>query len=297
MTINEALTSKAESFKWERFTNKFIWKRNSSSKTEKDKFTVNTEYVYLYSKSKKYKLNNAYKPLADSTKKMYSKDDKDGRGKYRLYPLQKPKDPGPETTYDYVDNTGKIWKCPPKGWRMTYDKLKALENDNRLYLEADSLNEKAYWNERTNEGKRIDTLWNDLPENTAGSKELERIFGNKDIFDNPKPVEFIKRCLEISNKNAIVLDFFAGSGTTGQAVMQLNAEDGGNRKYIMVQLPEEVDEKSEAYKFLKENNKPTNICEIGKERIRRAGEKIKSDETLPAENREKLDIGFKVIKL
>lgn len=96
----------------------------------------------------------------------------------------------------------------------------------------------------------------------------------------------------ITSSSDIILDFFSGSATTAHAVMQLNAEDGGNRKYIMVQLPEVCDEKSEAYKAGYKN-----ICEIGKERIRRAGEKIKSDETLPAENREKLDIGFKVFKL
>ena len=215
------------------FINSFIWQRNSSVKTEKDKFTTNTEYVLLYSKSLNYELNPAYKPLSESTKKMYSKNDKDGRGNYRLYPLQKPKDPGPETTYDYIDNNGKIWKCPKNGWRMKYEKLKELENDGRLSLENKSLNEKAYWNERKNEGKRIDTLWNDLPENTTGSSELEKVLGEKDMFNNPKPLKLIQRCLEISNKEAIVLDFFAGSGTTGHAVMQLNKEDGGNRKYIL----------------------------------------------------------------
>lgn len=215
------------------FINKFIWKRNSSSKTEKGKFTVNTEYLYLYSKTKNYILNNTYKPLAESSAKMFNKDDGDGRGKYSTVSLQKPKDPGPETTYDYIDNTGKVWKCPPKGWRMTYAKLKNLENDNRLYFEGKRIREKKYWNERENEGKRIDTLWNDISENTAGSKELERIFNQKGIFDNPKPIALIKRCLEIGNKNAIILDFFTGSGTTGQTVIHLNKEDGGNRKYIL----------------------------------------------------------------
>ena len=90
----------------------------------------------------------------------------------------------------------------------------------------------------------------------------------------------------------LLYDFTSGSGTTAHAIMQLNSEDGGNRKYIMVQLPEICDESSEAYKTGYKN-----ICEIGKERIRRAGEKIKSDESLPLENREKLDIGFKVFKL
>ncbi|WP_235244298.1 site-specific DNA-methyltransferase [Fusobacterium perfoetens] len=133
------------------FINKFIWKRNSSSKTEKGKFTVNTEYLYLYSKTKNYILNNTYKPLAESSAKMFNKDDGDGRGKYSTVSLQKPKDPGPETTYDYIDNTGKVWKCPPKGWRMTYAKLKNLENDNRLYFEGKRIREKKYWNERENE--------------------------------------------------------------------------------------------------------------------------------------------------
>ena len=215
------------------FINSFIWKRNSSVKTEKDKFTINTEYVLLYAKTLKFELNPAYKPLSETTKKMYNKNDNDGRGNYRLYPLQKPKDPGPETTYDYVDNNGKIWKCPKNGWRMKYEKLKALEDDGRLCLDNKSLNEKAYWNERENEGKRIDTLWNDLPENTTGSSELEAALGEKGKFSNPKPIKLVQRCLEISNNNAVVLDYFAGSGTTGQAVMQLNREDGGNRKYIL----------------------------------------------------------------
>lgn len=215
------------------FINSFIWKRNSSVKTEKDKFTINTEYVLLYAKSLQFELNPAYKPLSDSTRKMYSKNDNDGRGFYRLYPLQKPKDPGPETTYDYVDNNGKIWKCPKNGWRMKYEKLKELENDGRLSLENKSLNEKAYWNERENEGKKIDTLWNDLPENTTGSSELEKVMEEKNTFSNPKPIKLIQRCLEISSKNATVLDFFAGSGTTAQAVLALNKDDGGNRKFIL----------------------------------------------------------------
>lgn len=125
-----------------------------------------------------------------------------------------------------------------------------------------------------------------------GTKEIKNLFG-KAVFDFSKPLELLKKFLYIgTSEDSIILDFFSGSATTAHAVMQLNAEDGGNRKYIMVQLPEVCDEKSEAYKAGYKN-----ICEIGKERIRRAGEKIKSDETLPAENREKLDIGFKVIKL
>lgn len=215
------------------FINLFVWQRNSSAKTEKGKFTVNTEYVLLYAKSRNYNLNPAYKPLSAASQKLFKFDDGDGRGKYQTVSLQKPRDPGPETTYDYVDNTGKVWPCPPKGWRMRFEKLKALENDGRLVLTGKSLRVKDYWNERENEGKRIDTLWNDLPQNTAGSGELDAIMGQPNTFDNPKPVDLIKRCLEIGSKSACILDFFAGSGTTGHAAMKLNAEDGGHRKFIL----------------------------------------------------------------
>ena len=115
-----------EVFSPECFVNKFVWQRNSSGKTEKDKFTINTEYVLLYAKSKSYVLNSAYKPLAESSRKLYKNDDHDGRGLYQTVSLQKPRDPGPETTYDYIDENGKVWKCPPKGWRMASDKVNAL---------------------------------------------------------------------------------------------------------------------------------------------------------------------------
>ena len=222
-----------EVFGVENFINCFVWKRNSSVKTEKDKFTINTEYVLLYSKTRNFTLFDTFKPLSENTRKMYSKNDNDGRGFYRLYPLQKPRDPGPETTYDYTDNNGKVWPCPKNGWRMNQEKLKALENDGRLCLDNTSLSEKAYWNERKSEGKRIDTMWDDLPENSTGSSELERAIGKQNTFENPKPTKLISRCLEISHKDALVLDFFAGSGTTGHAVQLLNQIDGGNRRYIL----------------------------------------------------------------
>ena len=131
--------------------------------------------------------------------------------------------------------------------------------------------------------------------NEDGYTELVNILNAEKILDYPKPINLLKYLVNSSTyfkKSSVILDFFSGSSTTAHSVMQLNVEDGGNRKYIMVQLPEICDENSEAYKAGYKN-----ICEIGKERIRRAGEKIKSDESLPLENREKLDVGFKVFKL
>ena len=150
------------------------------------------------------------------------------------------------------------------------------EKGKKFTYESKNINIKSIWNFSSSEG----------------TKELNKLFQAK-VFENSKNKELIKKLLLIITKSdEIILDFFSGSATTAHSVMQLNAEDGGNRKYIMVQLPELCDESSEAYKAGYKN-----ICEIGKERIRRAGEKIKSDESLPLENREKLDIGFKVFKL
>ena len=151
------------------------------------------------------------------------------------------------------------------------------------------------------------TIWKytEVGHSQEAAQNLKRLFENHDYFDYPKPVELIKRCIALySSKGSVILDFFSGSATTAHAVMQLNAEDGGNRKFIMVQLPEATDEKSEAYKAGYKN-----ICEIGKERIRRAGKKIveelekkKVEEGLFAgsstgSEARPLDIGFRVLKL
>ena len=134
------------------------------------------------------------------------------------------------------------------------------------------------------------TIWNfkDVGHSQGATQALQKIFDGKKYFDYPKPVDLLKRCVSLYTKqHDIVLDFFSGSATTAHAVMQLNAEDGGKRKFIMVQLPEICDQKSEACKAGYKN-----ICEIGKERIRRAGKKI-VEET----GKKDLDIGFRVLKL
>jgi hypothetical protein len=114
-------------------------------------------------------------------------------------------------------------------------------------LTGNSLRVKDYWNERENEGKRIDTLWNDLAQNTAGSGELEAVMGFPNAFDNPKPTDLVKRCLRIAQNGGYVLDFFAGSGTTAQAVLELNQEDHGNRRFIICTNNEVSEKKQIAY--------------------------------------------------
>ena len=143
------------------------------------------------------------------------------------------------------------------------------------------------------DGRTPNTLWlaEEVGHNQTATREVKAIFDDNKFFDFPKPIAYIQQFVCIaSNQNSIILDFFSGSATTAHAVMKLNAEDGGHRKFIMVQLPEKTDEKSEAYKAGYKN-----ICEIGKERIRRAGRKIKEDAglTAPAD----LDIGFRCLRL
>ena len=143
--------------------------------------------------------------------------------------------------------------------------------------------------------KRIETAVDYLrsliyEDNRATTKMVADIFDGRKIFDNPKPMAVLSRIVDyVVTSDSIVLDFFSGSATTAHAVMKLNAEDGGHRKFIMVQLPEPCDEASEAYKAGYKN-----ICEIGKERIRRAGDKIKSESPMTTQD---LDIGFRVLKL
>ena len=197
-----------ELFGAENFHNEITWLRSSSGKTISKNLSRDTDTIYWFSKTDTYTLHPVYKPLSEATIAMYSLNDNDGRGKYRLYPLQKTASPGPETTYDYKDKEGRVWKCPKKGWRMKEEKLRALENDNRLVKTGNTLQEKAYWDERDNEGKLANNLWDDIPNLQGSSGEM---LG----YATQKPEKLIGRILEqASNKGDLIADFFVGSGTT-----------------------------------------------------------------------------------
>ena len=207
----------------------------------------------------------------------------------------------PGTTIPQIEQDGEkvlpnegdgVWRWEQKQYLLKKNLLSFKQTKSSPLINQDG--QKAKWNIYTksylNDKKEKGNIPRDLLEgflNRNGSEELKKL----DIpFSFPKPSKLIKHLIKIlnTNKDIIVLDFFSGSATTAHAVMQLNAEDGGHRKFIMVQLPEKTDEKSEAYKAGYKT-----ICEIGKERIRRAGQKIKEDSPLTTQD---LDIGFRVLK-
>lgn len=260
------------------------------------------DLILIYSKTKNCVINGV--PLTEDEKKIYDREDKFGR--YLVRSLRRTggedrREDRPTMFYPIVAPNGEeIYPIGPTGyesrWICGKEKYEELKKENLIefqYNEKENkwqVMQKFYLEGRL---KQPSNLWKNIEGNKKGTREIRELFDGNKIFDFPKPVQLILYALQlITSSSDIILDFFSGSATTAHAVMQLNAEDGGNRKYIMVQLPEVCDEKSEAYKAGYKN-----ICEIGKERIRRAGEKVKSDETLPVENREKLDIGFKVFKL
>ncbi|MEA3326533.1 MAG: site-specific DNA-methyltransferase [Chloroflexota bacterium] len=212
-----------EIFNRENFVNQIAWLRSSSGKTISRNLPNDVDYLLWYSCSPDYMFNPVYKPLSESTKKMYNKNDNDGRGDYRLYPLQKTGGPGPETTYDYVDNNGNVWECPVKGWRMKQEKLKALENDNRLYISDTTIAEKAYWDEREHEGRLANNLWDDIYNLQGSNKELLD-------FSGQKPEKLLSRIIKMTTqKGDIVCDFQLGTGTTCSVAHKMN------RQYIGVE--------------------------------------------------------------
>ena len=268
------------------FVNVFMWlhgkgKKNAHSRTLQ-------QYVLCYAKClSQVKEWTDY----DYTSYEFTNPDNDPKGKWFSGSLsfnENRSNPLHPNYYTITSPSGVKWT---RQWQVNYDEMQKLIEEGDISWgtspKFDSVPRQKI------RPSKIEIIPPNIFENcgtTAGAeKELGDIVG-KDIFSYPKPVALLKHIIILScDQNAIILDFFSGSATTAHAVMQLNAEDGGHRKFIMVQLPEPSDEQSEAYKAGYKN-----ICEIGKERIRRAGEKIKAENGLAAQN---LDIGFRVLKL
>lgn len=207
----------------------------------------------------------------------------DEKGKYKLTPVDGPggaKKGNPH--YNFLGVTGY--------WRYSKETMQKKYDEGLIVRTTNGLQQKYYLNQASKSRKTVTTWWDDDFLTSSATKMLINLMGDK-TFDNPKNINLIIRCLKMIVKfdsDSLILDFFSGSATTAHAVMQLNAEDGGKRKFIMVQLTEVCAENSEAYKAGYKN-----ICEIGKERIRRAGQKIKEENPLTTQD---LDIGFRVLK-
>ena len=274
------------------FVASIIWKKKYGIQNDAKYFSANHDYVLVYSKTiGSYKQNLL--PRTEEQNKRYRNPDNDPRGPWKAGDMSVGRYT-PKDCYEIVTPSGRK-VLPPSGnsWRLSEDTFKAYLADNRIWFGADGNNVPAIKRFLTEvkDGTVSSTIWeyDEVGHTDKAKKELNALFDGKAYFDYPKSVLFIKKMLVLAtSQDSIVLDFFSGSATTAHAVMQLNAEDGGKRKFIMVQLPEECDTKSEAYKAGYKN-----ICEIGKERIRRAGKKIKEDNPLTTQD---LDIGFRVLK-
>ncbi|MBI5674226.1 MAG: site-specific DNA-methyltransferase [Nitrospirae bacterium] len=314
-----------EIFGEENFVACFIWKRRQNvDSRSKNGASVDHEYLLCYRKTDRGLIRGAEKDLTK-----YSNPDNDSRGNWMSADMTglATQDQRPNLHYDLEDpKTGIIYKCPPTGWRYEPKRMKELIKNNEILFPSKQdgrPRRKKFLNDLESDFTGFSTILETVF-NTQGTRELRTLFDEKEYFDFPKPKELLQQVLEqgsSNNQHDIILDFFGGSATTAHAVLELNKEDGCNRKFILVQMPEPCDENSEAYKAGYKT-----IADIGKERIRRVINKIQGN-TVDGHSREngnpeglfkdkeldsrlqtagmtkkysndnKLDLGFKVFKL
>ncbi|MCB9815756.1 site-specific DNA-methyltransferase [Candidatus Nomurabacteria bacterium] len=281
----------------ENFVGAIAWKKTSGD--NKTSFAYTHDQILIYGKTSNtiplVKLN-------EDQSKQYSNLDNDPNGAwaesdYRskwtksqrpglYYGIKQPKT-GELIFPDTYSKSTRVWACSEDTHKKNVEQGLVTWGRDGLSNEP---RKKRYLKDSV--GTNTRSVWLDAGTNDEASKEVKALFpGEGNIFDTPKPVKLIKKIISIFPSNSLILDFFSGSGTTAHAVMQLNAEDDGNRKHIQVQLPEETDEKSEARKAGYKS-----IPEIARERIRRAGEKIKEEFKDELAKREKpLDVGFRTL--
>ena len=280
-----------EVFGEENFVANIIWEKKFAPQNDAKWFSENHDHILCFAKNKE-NLSVRLLPRSEEMNERYKNPDNDPRGSWTSGDLLR-KDEQSSGVYTITTPNGTKYN-PPSGrsWRVSQTKLQEMIRDNRIWFGEDGGNVpriKRFLSD-VQDGIKSQTIWNhsEVGHNQEASQELRKLFEGGAFFDTPKPVRLLKRILYlVSTGNDLILDFFSGSATTAHAVMQLNAEDGGSRKFVMVQLPEVCAEETEAAKAGYKN-----ICEIGKERIRRAAKKIKEENPLFAG-----DMGFKVFKL
>ena len=288
------------------FLAQLIWERAYAPINLKKNFSESHDFILVYGKSTNGLVSNGLK-RTEAANDRYINADNDPRGVWKPDNFSV----GPaidKNIYEITTPSGRK-VLPPSGrsWLYSKDKYEEMLKDSRVWFGQDgnsTPSTKRFLSEVKSTLTPM-TIWKyqEVGHSQEASQSLKKLFDGKAYFTYPKPVGLVKRIVELySNPDSIILDFFSGSATTAQAAMEINAEDGGNRKFIMVQLQEPLEENNEAYK-----DGYRTICDIGEERIRRAGEKVKSDlieknnkEGILSEyqtNPDDLDIGFKVFKL
>ncbi|MDE6311216.1 MAG: site-specific DNA-methyltransferase [Muribaculaceae bacterium] len=297
MDDNEVKNLKAicdEIFGSQNFLAQVVWERAFSPINLMKHFSPSHDYVLCYAKNIEIAFCNGIGRTQEANER-YSNPDNDPRGVWSSSDISV--GPAVETNiYPIRTPSGRIVE-PPAGrsWSLSANAFAERLQDNRIWFGPDGDGVpriKRFLSELRKTGITPMTIWKhtDVGHSQDATQKLAKLFDGKKYFDYPKPVDLIKRCLELyTTKDCIVLDFFSGSGTTAHSLFKLNAEDDGNRRFILVQLPEPTEEGSEARKAGYEN-----ICEIGKERIRRAGRKIKEEAGLEGQD---LDIGFRVFRV
>lgn len=271
-----------------------IWQKIHSIKNDAKYFSENHEFALVYSKSKE-SIGVKLLPRTSEMNERYKNLDDDPRGAWQSGDLVASGERSNGHYWVTSPKTGKRFDVPQgKHWVYSQDNMEKMIEDNQIWFGTDgnSFPRKKRFLVDVQDGRKPSSLWlsEEVGHNQTATRELKDIFEEAKLFDFPKPVIYLKRFVQLfSDSKDIILDFFSGSATTAHAVMQLNAEDGGHRKFILVQLPEKTDEKSEAFKA----GYP-NICEIGKERIRRAGKKIREEAGEAAVGH---DFGFRCLRL
>ena len=270
------------------FLGTICWKHTQQSKNDERFFSRQSNYNVVYSKNenhtKNFRLNRT-----EQDNKNYSNPDNDPKGDWRSGDVRSP-NLRETLKYSIEAPDGTLIPPPDKGWRWSKETVQQKINSGEIVFKEDNsgIIRKIYLSNQ--EGRTPENLWqgNDYGTTRIANAELKELFGDNVPFDTPKPTGLINKMIELfQNDNSFyMLDFFSGSGTSAQSVIDFNASDNGKRKFIQVQLPEVTDEKSEAYK-----SGYKNICEIGKERIRRAAKKIKE------ETNADIDYGFRVYRL
>ena len=283
-----------EIFGEKNFIAQVVWERAYSPINLMKHFSASHDYILCYARNIEQAVCNGI-PRSEEADSRYSNPDNDPRGVWKPSDLSV----GPaveENIYTITTPSGRNVE-PPAGrsWRLSRKAFRERLQDNRIWFGPDGNSVpsmKRFLSELRKTGITPMTIWKytEVDHSQGATQKLAKLFDGKKVFDYPKPVELIKRAISLyADKDSIILDFFSGSSTTAQAVMELNVNDDGKRKFIMVQLQEEFSESSDGYKMGFKT-----ICDAAKERIRRAGKKIKEESPLTTQD---LDIGFRVLKL